>query len=117
MAGLAEAVGAVDGLLKAGEIGKAGERMVGIEALVADMARRADPDRVRGKKVLAGAIRSKEMGSGRKAKVPTAELITYFEASPKHTIRKTAQHFGMLSDTVKKRLQREKKRLQREKKK
>ena len=109
MAGLAEAVAAVRELLEAGEIGKAGERMVGIEALVADMARRADPDRARGKKVLAGAILGKEMGGGRKAKVPTAELIAYYEANPKHTVGKTAQHFDMLYDTVKKRLQREKK--------
>ena len=109
MAGLAEAGVAVHELLEAGEIGKAGERMVGIEALVADMARRADPDRARGKKVLAGAILGKEMGGGRKAKVPTAELMDYYEASPKHTAGKTAQHFGMRYDTVKKRLQRGKK--------
>ncbi len=82
--------------------------MVGMEALVADMARRADPDRLRGEKVLAGAILGKKMG-GRKAKVSTADLIAYLEANPKRTIGKTAQHFGLRYDTVKKRLQREKK--------
>ena len=41
MAGLAEVVPVVRELLEAGKIGKAGERMVGIELLVADMAARA----------------------------------------------------------------------------
>ena len=81
-------------LLDSGELDAARERLKGIEWLVEDMACRGDPDRRRGKKVVAGASKSGKM----RRKADTPEIIAYVK--DRHTYRQAARKFGRTRDAV-----------------
>ena len=97
------AIRACQCLLDGGNLQAARERLEGVEKLVEDMARRADPDRRRGEKVVAAASK----GGKKSRKADTPAILAYVKD---HSYGQAAGKFSRTSDAVAKLVQRARRR-------